>query len=511
MQSFLGFLNYYRNYIPHFALHTYKLDELRNLTKIEWNDELTKVFEYSKELFHNKISRGYPDWGPGASKFLLDIDWSKQAMAGVLSQQQRGVEVILGAFSRRCSKAEQNYSSHKGEAASLVYSMEKFSHFLRYRSFIIRTDSRSVLTTNNWNVKLLTGVTARWLQYIATFSFTIVHRKGTLHKNADILSRSIIDNNNDLPADYIMDPLTKENSKYLDTVYALDLKSNVLSFQLDVNLWVKETDKDLTLLTIKKWVKDGYKPVSKDIQKLNYRGKQLSKLISHLVILNELLVFVQPTRNISDEVIKRTVVPIGLYSLVFEYAHVNAMTNHRGIVNTLNFSQRIFAMPMAKKYFTARINNCITCLNKISTKPKSKHIIQHSDYCSIPFDSINIDTIGPLTPCTFHGKKVLHILIIVDACTRYLWLYPLENITTECIVDAICDEFIPVFTLFRYIKSDHGPCFISKIWEGIYKKLGIHKRYSVVRNPNSNFSERANQNVYSMFCTDNRFRYGRSR
>ena len=506
MQSYLGFLNYYRNYIPNFALFTYKLDELRNLTKITWTNDLIKVFEDSKALFHDKISRGYPDWNPNASKFLLDIDWSKNAMAGVLSQNQRGQEIILGAFSRRCSKAEQNYSSHKGEAAALVYSMEKFSHFLRYRSFIIRTDSRSVLTTSNWNVKLLTGVTARWLQYIATFNFEIIHRSGHLHKNADILSRSIIDtNDNDLPADYIMDPLTKQNSKYLDTVYALNLKTNVLGCQLDVDLWVKETNNDHTLSVIKQWVKDNYKPLTQDVRKLNYRGRQLSKIISHLIVLNELLVFVQPSRNMSENEIRRTVVPISLYDLVFEYAHINAMTNHRGIVNTLNFSQRLFAMPMAKKYFTARINNCVTCLNKVSVKPKSKHIIQHSDFCSIPMESINIDTIGPLTPCTFHGKKVMHILIIVDACTRYLWLYPLENITTECIVDAICEEFIPIFTLFRFIKSDHGPCFISKIWEGIYKKLGINKRYSVVRNPNSNFSERANQNVYSMFRTDNRF------
>ena len=506
MQSFLGFLNYYRSYLPQFAEVTYRLDELRNEKLITWTPELVMVFDKAKAMFHDSVSRGYPDWSPSADKFLLDIDWSKNYMSGILSQNQKGVEVLIGAFSRKCSLAESRYSSHKGEASALVYSLEKFSHFLRFRDFVVRTDSRSVLTTSNWKTRLLTGVTHRWLEYISTFSFHLVHRAGSLHTNADILSRTPCDDVNKIPPGFKIDPITKLNSEFEDVIFNVNSSQNL--YHIDADLWVKSTNLDETLKVLKEWVLMGHKPSKYERLQLNYRGRQLVQLLPHLSVINGLLVFTQPTRQEANGIIKRTIVPILLYDTVFKYCHENSVPNHRGILNTMQMIQSKFCMPYCRKYITARVNNCVICFNKIKNNPKAKQIIQFSDFSSVPWSSINIDTIGPLTNCIYNGVTVKHILIIVDACTRYMWLHPLTDITTDTIVDAICDEFVPIFTLFKDIKSDRGPCFTSKIWKGVMDRFGIDVRHSVVRNPNSNFSERYNQNVYSLFKTDSRFMVG---
>ena len=501
MQSFLGFLNYYRSYLPNFASTTYKLDALRNEKQIIWTDELISVFESSKSMFHSSVSKGYPDWRKTANKFVLDIDWSKHCIAAVLSQEQNGQEVLIGALSRKCSVAESRYSSHKGEASALVYALEKYNHFLRYKPFTVRTDSRSVLTTSNWKTKLLTGVTARWLEYIGTFDFNIVHRAGNLHTNADVLSRTPMFDKIKLPEDFKFDPVTKQNSEFLDTIYNIQDDSCQLNYALDTSQWVKQTNLDPTLKQIKDWVLIDHRPTLQERLRLNYRGRQLVKIIEFISINKGLLVFTQPTQNNTNKIM-RTIVPLSLYSTIYDYAHNNAMTNHRGMLNTVHFLQKKFCMPYCRQYVQARVNNCITCLSKIKNKPQSKHIIENSDYSSIPFDSISVDTIGPLQKCEFRGKIVQHILIVVDSCTRYMWLHPLVDIKTETIIDCLCDEFVPMFSLFKHLKSDNGPSFVSKIFDGVMIKFGVAVRHSVVRTPNSNLSERYNQQVYALFKTN---------
>ena len=500
MQSFLGFLNYYRSYLPEFAARTYQLDELRNEKDIVWTDDLISVFEKAKEMFHSSVSKGYPDWNKNSSKFLLDIDWSKHCLSGILSQKQGDKEVLIGCFSRKCSLAESRYSSHKGEASALVFALDKFSHFLRYRPFIVRTDSRSVLTTSNWKTRLLTGVTSRWLEYIATFDFSIVHRPGHLHRNADILSRSPMLDDSKIPDDYKFDPITKEKSEYLDTIYNVNNDSYHLRYVLDTNSWVKETNLDPTLKQIKEWVLLNHKPTLQEKLNLNYRGKQLVKLLDFISVHKGLLIFTQPHSN--TEIIRRTIVPLSLYNRVFNFAHNNEMTNHRGMLNTLHFIQKHFCLPYARKYVQARINNCVVCLSKIKNKPKSTHIIESSDFSSVPFDGISVDTVGPLSKCDYRGQTVQHILIVVDLCTRYMFLHPLTDIKTETIITILCEEFVPMFSLFKYLKSDNGPCFVSKIFDGVMARFGINVRHSVVRTPNSNACERYNQNIYALFKTN---------
>ena len=59
-----------------------------------------------------------------------------------------------------------------------------------------------------------------------------------------------------------------------------------------------------------------------------------------------------------------------------------------------------------------------------------------------------------------------------------------------------------MFSLFKHLKSDNGPSFVSKIFDGVMIKFGVAVRHSVVRTPNSNLSERYNQQVYALFKTN---------
>jgi len=129
-------------------------------------------FNQLKERFRAAPLQGYPDYSsPGP--FILDTDFSKTNLAAILSQEQEGVEPFLGAGARKCNAAEQNYPYHKGELAAAVLGMRKFEHILRFKPFILRTDSRCMQFLDS--LKEVRGIYARWLNFMQGFEFTVIH------------------------------------------------------------------------------------------------------------------------------------------------------------------------------------------------------------------------------------------------------------------------------------------------------------------------------------------------
>ena len=65
-----------------------------------------------KESVYRGGIQAFPDFGVG-DLFILIMDWSKENIAGVLSQVQEGQERFLRCWGRKCNKYEQNYPSYK--------------------------------------------------------------------------------------------------------------------------------------------------------------------------------------------------------------------------------------------------------------------------------------------------------------------------------------------------------------------------------------------------------------
>ena len=143
MQSFLGVCNYYRSFIPKFSEITACLNKLRNESLFQLTDIDMEAINQLKKAFTVAPLRAYPDYY-SLEPFILTLDFSRLALAGVLTQKQGGQERFIGAFSKTCDAAESNYAAHKGEAAAVIYSLRKFEHILRAKRFMIRTDSRAL-------------------------------------------------------------------------------------------------------------------------------------------------------------------------------------------------------------------------------------------------------------------------------------------------------------------------------------------------------------------------------
>ena len=67
----------------------------------------------------------------------------------------------------------------------------QFRSYLRGAKFTLRTDHKSLVWLHRF--KDTEGIMVRWLHTLQQFQFTIVHRAGSVHENADGLSRAPTD------------------------------------------------------------------------------------------------------------------------------------------------------------------------------------------------------------------------------------------------------------------------------------------------------------------------------
>ena len=185
LRSFLGLASYYRRFIRAFARISAPLTILlRKGVEYIWSDMQEQAFEMLKErLVAAPILRA-PDF---EKPFIVQTDWSKEAIAAILSQKENDEEYVVAYASRRCSKTEAKYAPVEGECLAARWGIEYFRPYLYGRRFTLQTDQsalRYLMTTTS-----LTGHLFRWSLRLQAYDFDIVHRPGKQHANVDALTR----------------------------------------------------------------------------------------------------------------------------------------------------------------------------------------------------------------------------------------------------------------------------------------------------------------------------------
>ena len=185
LRSFLGFVNYYREFIEDYATRIQPLQILvRNKGDWVWEEKHQECFEAMKETLIKAPVLGLPQ---EEGLFILDTDASLVAIAAVLSQQQmkqgRLVEVPIAYASKVLSPTEQRYGAAKLEmyaaklemyAAKLeMYAdkefIQKFEPFLVRAPFLLRVDNSALSWLRKYS--MTNALCARWIQQLEHYLF----------------------------------------------------------------------------------------------------------------------------------------------------------------------------------------------------------------------------------------------------------------------------------------------------------------------------------------------------
>ncbi|KAK6224224.1 reverse transcriptase domain protein [Colletotrichum tabaci] len=188
IQSFLGFVNFYRRFLKGYSGKINPLIKLtRKDTTFEWTNEQDKAFEDIKQQVLSEPVLMIPD---PRKPFELETDASDYAIGGQLGQRdEEGRLHPCGFFSKKLSGPELNYQIHDKELMAIIEAFREWKPQLSGTKHEVKvyTDHKNLahFTTS----KALNKRQIRWSEFLSEFNFRIIYVKGTENGRADALSR----------------------------------------------------------------------------------------------------------------------------------------------------------------------------------------------------------------------------------------------------------------------------------------------------------------------------------
>ena len=184
--SFLGFANYYREFIKGYADKLYPMQKLmRNKgKKFEWNEESQAAFENIKRELCEAPALGMPT---EKGMYVLDTDASVEAISGILHQEQewngRTVLRLIAYGSKVLSDTEMKYGAPKAEMFAVVTFVEKYRAYLGSAPFMLRVDNRALSWLKTYSMDQ--SYFGRWIVRLDDYHLIIEHRMRDKQQNAD--------------------------------------------------------------------------------------------------------------------------------------------------------------------------------------------------------------------------------------------------------------------------------------------------------------------------------------
>ena len=195
VRCFLGFVSYYKRFIPNFSQVAKPLNTLlQNLEgisnkkrkfKVNCGPEQQEAFETLQRLCTEAPILAYADF---KSPFILHTDARHDGLGAVLYQYQDNQKRAIAYASRSLSPSERNYPAHKLEFLVLKWAItSKFHEYLYGAEFQVFTDNNPltyILTTAK-----LDATGHRWVAALSNYTFNISYKPGRNITDADALSR----------------------------------------------------------------------------------------------------------------------------------------------------------------------------------------------------------------------------------------------------------------------------------------------------------------------------------
>jgi len=143
---------------------------------------------------------------------------------------------------------------------------------------------------------------------------------------------------------------------------------------------------------------------------------------------------------------------------------------------------------------------CLSCLN--CQKHRRVSVLDRVPIQSVirpetAFDTISIDSAGPIEPPSSRGHH--YVLVVIDHCTRWCDCIPLKTLTATETCNAL-NTVSQRIGIPRVVISDNGTNFVSNMSSIFFNKFGFELRNSKPLHPQGNsLAERLVQSVKKSF------------
>jgi hypothetical protein len=542
VRAFLGLAGYYRRFVRDFAVLAAPLHDLiKNDRKFDWSEDAQLSFDALKGALTSPPILAMPT---DYDEVIVDTDASDGAIGAVLSQRQDGVERVIAYASRALDRRERNYCVTRKELLAVVHFLKRFNQYLIGRKFKVRTDHAALSWLRHTPDPI--GQQARWLEQLEEFDFTVEHRPGNRHANADAMSRRpctqrdcacrnihrgksmdslTVENrlpsetNNECCAPFFfggpVDPVGKNITRTCATERIGSRVANTPSASVTESV-VETTDVSASSETIFSWSMDGIRA-----------SQNSDEDIGFLISLMALHVDKPPWEKVAgkssdvkalwhqwarlsmqDRTLKRKfesvdgkvtrwqiVWPKSLRSEFMTLLHTGMAGGHLGYRRMLAAAQMRVYWPTWSSDLKMFLKRCQQCAQYKRGSAPRQTLLQ-TPLVGEPWERISVDVTGP-HPKSSRGNQFM--VTLVDHFSKWAEAIPVPNHTAQTVARVLMTNVFSRFGAPKQILTDRGPEFEGALFSQLLEWMQIDKLRTTAYKPATNgVVERFHRTLNSM-------------
>ncbi|GFY13083.1 hypothetical protein TNCV_666451 [Trichonephila clavipes] len=155
---------------------------------------------------------------------------------------------------------------------------------------------------------------------------------------------------------------------------------------------------------------------------------------------------------------------------------------HFAVLRTQDLVSKDFYIPRLKDKVEKCIQNCVTCILTNRKRGKQDGALNPIEKNDLPLHTFHLDLLGPLATTS---KKYKHVFAVIDAFSKFTWLYPTRSTDAAEVINRLENQR-HVFGSPARIITDKGSAFTSSAFEDYCKKQNILRISITTGLPRSN-------------------------
>ena len=480
LQSFLGYLSYVRRHIPDVSKVTPVLSELlKKDVKYVWLDKHEEAFKKCKQMAGNMATLIHYD--PN-KELVLTTDASPVGLGACLSHRvSEGKKTRLRAIayaSRSLTSAEKNYAQFEREGLAVIWAIKYFRQFVYGRHFYLQTDCSALKTVFGPNYDMGCGAMnriKRWCVELMEYDFTAQHIKGTQNLICDGLSRLPQPSPNCLTMEDSGSGVEGTSSQQFHELSSAAVKC--LAVLPVYGVEVSQESEELA-----RFARQGFPLTAEDISKATREDALYGRVLNAVKTGNfdKSDKAMTPFFTIRDSLSidsgcllygSRIVIPTCQQQRLLFEMHMT----HFGVVKMKSLAREYMWWPGINKQIEEIAQKCPSCAKYKKKPPKTP--LTHWPWATRPMERLHVD---------FAEYKGVHLLIVIDAYSKYLWTVVMGQDTTTAKLLRQLDSIFADRGLPTIIVSDNGPQFTSQQFKDHMKSKNINHVLTPPYHPASN-------------------------
>ncbi|KAJ6436948.1 retrovirus polyprotein [Purpureocillium lavendulum] len=479
VRSFLGFANYYRQFIPKFSNIASPLTALtKKDAAFAWSNECQAAFD---ELKARLISAPVlAQWDPDRET-IVETDSSGYVTGGALSQ--KGDDGLM-----------------RPELLAIIRCLEHWDAELRsVKSFAVLTDH---LNLRYFTKKQpLSERQARWAETLSRYNFTIVHRPGKDATVPDALSRR----EQDMPHSAEDERLRGRRLQLLQPTKGGGLVTIVKSGYVskgdadqpgDATAEQDESvENPFTEPEVQELWKEGLKQHNRYwlIRKAVQEGeRRLPSQWGLPVMLSECSIDAGQRLCWRERIWVPNYEP--LRTRLMQETHDSALAGHPGRDMLKSLLARRFYWPGLDTDARQFVRNCDVCGRSNVWREKRRGLLKPLPIPERIWSELSIDFVTDLPLTKSNGST--NLMVLTDRLSKTVVLESLKDITAETTARALMRNVLQHHGIPTAVVTDRWTQFTSRMWNRLCELLRIKQRLSTAWHPETDgATERANQKV----------------